>query len=145
MFLLIKSYELNWVVELTSINIIQILGMLFLAVLFIQSGLDKVLDWKGNYSWLKEHFSKSIFKDVVKLLLVTITVLELIAGSLSLIGALMIIVNQSLQFAFLGVLFSSVSLLALFTGQRIARDYAGAFSLVPYFILCLLLMYFISL
>ena len=37
----------------------EILLLLFLAITFVQSGLDKILDWKGNLSWLKRSFCKN--------------------------------------------------------------------------------------
>ena len=45
MSLLINSTE-------TVFFIVQILSVSFLAILFLQSGLDKVLDKKGNLDWL---------------------------------------------------------------------------------------------
>ncbi len=37
-------------------NATEILILIFLIIVFLQSGIDKVFDWKGNLSWLKEHF-----------------------------------------------------------------------------------------
>jgi hypothetical protein len=54
----------------------------FVAVLFIQSGLDKVFDRKGNLEWLTGHFSKTILAGMVPLMLTTITVLEIVTGNL---------------------------------------------------------------
>ncbi len=143
MFLLIKSIEFNLFINLTSINVIQILGSSILAVLFLQSGLDKVFDWKGNLEWLTGHFSKSIFKNIVNLLLFTVTILELSAGLFSLIGVFTILLSQTIHYAMIGAVLSAISLICLFTGQRIAKDYAGAGSLVNYFILTLLMIYFL--
>ena len=39
-------------------NVASILVLAFLAVTFIQSGYDKVMDWKGNVAWLKEHLAR---------------------------------------------------------------------------------------
>ena len=39
--------------------ILQLLVSAFLAVLFLQSGLDKVIDRKGNRAYLDEHFARS--------------------------------------------------------------------------------------
>ena len=44
---------------------VQILTAAILAILFLQSGLDKIFDWKGNLSWLKSHFGSSPLKSVV--------------------------------------------------------------------------------
>jgi hypothetical protein len=43
-------------------------------------------------------------------------------------------INNNPQIAHFGALFSSLSILMLFFGQRIAKDYAGAGNLVNYFI-----------
>lgn len=144
MYLFMESIKISLLVNLTTINLIQVLGTGMLAVLFLQSGLDKIFDWKGNLSWLTEHFSKSIFKNIVKILLFAITVLEVSAGAFSLIGVFMILFKQTVSYALLGALLSALSLLGLFTGQRIAKDYPGAGSLVNYFILTILLIYFLS-
>ena len=43
----------------TASYILQILVSAFLAVLFLQSGLDKVVDRKGNREYLNAHFARS--------------------------------------------------------------------------------------
>ena len=37
----------------------QIFASAFLAILFLQSGIDKIVDRRGNFEWLKGHFAKS--------------------------------------------------------------------------------------
>ena len=39
-------------------NPFALLLLAFLAITFLQSGLDKILDWNGNVSWLKVIFHK---------------------------------------------------------------------------------------
>jgi len=46
--------------------------------------------------------------------------------------------------AFWGAVISAVAIVALFFGQRIAKDYAGAAVLVPYFLLTLLAIYLLA-
>jgi len=46
--------------------------------------------------------------------------------------------------AFCGAVISAVAIIALFFGQRIAKDYAGAAVLVPYFLLALLAIYLLQ-
>ncbi len=119
----------------------------FIAVLFIQSGLDKILDWKGNLSWLKGHFEKSPLKNTVPLTLGIITVIEVSAGFLSAAGfVLYIFGNHQLAtlLAIYGFMAAAAGLTMLFAGQRIAKDYAGAASLVPYFILVLISLFFVG-
>ncbi len=120
---------------------IKILSAIFLAVLFLQSGIDKLIDWKGNLSWLTGHFAKSPLGSVVPLMLGTITLVELLAGILSAVGVIMLIFYNDPAFALLGAQISALGIVMLFFGQRIAKDYAGAATLVPYFILCLLAIY----
>jgi diacylglycerol kinase len=49
-----------------------------------------------------------------------------------------------LSIAFYGAVVSALSILALFFGQRMAKDYAGAAVLVPYFLLCLVAIYLLA-
>jgi hypothetical protein len=55
-----------------------------------------------------------------------------------LIGVIFLIKDGSSTFALLGTMLASIALIMLFLGQRIAKDYAGAQSLVSYFILTVL-------
>ena len=58
----------------------QILASAFLAILFLQSGIDKIVDRRGNFEWLKGHFAKSPLAGIVPALLICITILEIAAG-----------------------------------------------------------------
>ncbi|PHN99997.1 DoxX family protein, partial [Rhodobacteraceae bacterium 4F10] len=58
--------------ELIQQSITEILILLFLIVTFLQSGIDKVTDWKGNLSFIKGHFKDSPLKNSVPLLLAVI-------------------------------------------------------------------------
>lgn len=118
-----------------------LLGAILLAILFVQSGLDKVFDWKGNLEWLTGHFSKTFLGGFVPVLLATITVSEIATGILSAAGIVYFLAVGSLGLIFVAAVLGAFSLLALFFGQRIAKDYPGAVSLVPYFILTLILIY----
>ena len=127
-----------------AIHLLQIFGSAFLAILFLQSGIDKVVDRRGNLEWLKGHFAKSPLAGVVSVLLMAITLLEVGAGALSAIGCLMLIVSRETTIAFYGAVSSAVALVALFFGQRMAKDYAGAAVLVPYFLLTLITIYLLA-
>jgi uncharacterized membrane protein YphA (DoxX/SURF4 family) len=106
----------------------------FFAILFLQSGLDKVVDWKGNQSWLSGHFAKSPLRAFVPHMLGVITVLEVLAGVMSLIGFLQVVFNGKTGLATSGLFLACTALCSLFFGQRMAKDYAGAAALVPYFL-----------
>ena len=125
-------------------NLPALLCALFVAILFIQSGLDKVFDWKGNMTWLTGHFSKSFLAPFVTPMLATITVMEVAAGFLSAVGIIYFLATGSLSLIFYASIIGTVSITALFFGQRIAKDYDGAAVLVPHFILMIVLMYLTS-
>jgi hypothetical protein len=124
--------------------LLQIFGSAFLAILFLQSGIDKIIDHRGNLDWLKGHFSKSPLGGVVPILLTAITILEVAAGALSAIGCIMLIVSRETTVAFYGAVISAVVIIALFFGQRMAKEYAGAAVLVPYFLLALAAIYLLA-
>jgi diacylglycerol kinase len=124
-----------------ALFLLQIFVSAFLAILFLQSGIDKVVDRQGNLDWLKGHFAKSPLAGMVPLMVLAITSLELAAGALSAIGCALIIFSHDTTVAFYGAVVSATSILALFFGQRMAKDYAGAAVLVPYFFVTLLAIY----
>ncbi len=117
------------------IELVQILIGAFLGICFIQSGLDKVTDWKGNLSFLTDHFSQTFFRNTVPLLLIVITILEVAGGLLCFIGVAYGIIYHDFNFLLYGLLLCGINLVALIFGQRFAKDYAGAAVLVNYFIL----------
>ncbi len=106
----------------------------FFAILFIQSGLDKVINFRENLSWLVGHFKDTFLSGLVPLLLILITLTELASGLLSAYGIVELLVHHKNNSAFWGVAFGAISLVLLFFGQRIAKDYAGAGGLVSYFL-----------
>ena len=122
-------------------NLPALFAALFTAILFIQSGLDKVFDWKGNLEWLTGHFSKTFIAGMVPIMLATITVLELATGIVAAGGFVKTVLTGNTTFIFVSSILGAAALSALFFGQRIAKDYPGAAVLVPYFILMLITMF----
>src|SRR6476661_671762 len=124
--------------------LLQILVSAFLAILFLQSGIDKIVDRRGNLDFLQGHFAKSPLARMVPLIVTLITILEVLAGFLSAVGCVFILATYDSSVAYYGGVISAVSILALFFGQRMAKDYAGAAVLVPYFLLCLVAVYLLA-
>jgi hypothetical protein len=116
----------------------------FLAVLFLQSGIDKLVDHRGNLDWLTGHFAKSPLARFVPAMLLGLTILEISAGALSAIGCLLIIFTRHSAVAFCGAVISALAVIALFFGQRMAKEYAGAAVLVPYFLLTIVAIYLLA-
>jgi len=121
-------------------NLPALFAALLISILFLQSGLDKVLDWKGNLDWLTGHFSKTVLAGMVPVMLATITMMELVTGLIAAAGMIYFLVTGSLIVIFWASVLGALSITGLFFGQRIAKDYPGAAVLVPYFILLLILM-----
>ncbi|WP_412476859.1 DoxX family protein [Flavobacterium sp. TBRC 19031] len=125
-------------------NTASILVLLFLAVTFVQSAYDKVFAWKGNVEWLKGHFAQTILKKNVPLALFIILVLELITGVLTLVGCVELWVNGGKSWGLYGAIFSSVTLIFLLLGQRLAKDYDGARTIAIYFVPSVLAVWWLS-
>lgn len=126
-------------------NATEILLLIFLVITFLQSGIDKITDWKGNLGWLKGHFSETPLKNMVPLLLGTVLIIEVAAGVLCLIGVVQLLLSQESTLAFYGAILSCVSLLMLLFGQRIAKDYEGAKTIAVYFIPAIFLVFLLQL
>ena len=119
----------------------ELLLLLFMTITFLQSAMDKILDWKGNLSWLKSHFSQTIFKNMVPLLLGTVMVTEIVAGVLCTIGFYMLIVQADGSMALAGAILGCLALLMLLLGQRVAKDYDGARTIAIYFMPAIFLVF----
>jgi diacylglycerol kinase len=124
--------------------ILQVLVSAFLAVLFLQSGIDKVVDRRGNREYLNQHFARSPLAGTVGPMLVVVTILEVSAGALSGVGCALLLLTHDSTVAYLGAVIGGINIIALFFGQRVAKDYAGAAALVPYFLLALTAIYLLA-
>ena len=121
-----------------AIEIVQILSSIFFAIVFFQSGIDKVIDRKGNINFFENHFKNTLFHKIHAQALTALMLLELIAASLCAYGCIYSIVYKNTDFIFYGLLVTSFILLSLLLGQRIAKDYVGAADIAIYFILCII-------
>ena len=105
----------------------------FLAIVFLQSGIDKLFDWKGNLTWLNSHFEKTILGGFVPVLLGIVTLFELLAGVLAVFGAIYYLLKGTTFWINQSLIVAMISLLMLIFGQRIAKDYEGAKTIAIYF------------
>jgi uncharacterized membrane protein YphA (DoxX/SURF4 family) len=122
----------------------EIILLAFLAISFLQSGIDKITDWTGNVEWLKSHFAKTILKNQVPFSLGLILTLEMISGILAILGMISLWVNGNTEIALMTAVISSVTLLLLLLGQRLAKDYDGARTIVIYMIPAVFLVYLLQ-
>lgn len=115
--------------------------LLFTAITFLQSGLDKVIDWKGNLQWLQSHFSKTFLKSSVAVLLGIITILEVLSGLFAVWGIASLSLEGDKGPAQWAAALSCLTLLMLLFGQRVAKDYDGARTIVIYFMPAIFLVF----
>ena len=125
-------------------HITEILILVFLIITFLQSGFDKIFDWKGNVSWLKEHFSKTFIANMVPLNVAVILVTEMITGILCAIGVYQLISNDDKTIGLYGAILSCIVLLMLLFGQRVAKDYDGARTIAIYFVPAVFAVFLLS-
>ncbi len=125
-------------------NVASILILVFLAITFLQSGYDKLFYWKDNVNWLKGHFAKTQLKNHVPLALLHVLILELISTILCIVGAIELLLNSGRTFGYYGAVFSCITLLMLLVGQRLAKDYDGARTIVIYFIPAVMAVYWLN-
>jgi len=125
-------------------HIVSITILLFLLITFLQSGIDKITDWKGNLAWLKEHFSKTFFGGMVPLLLSIVLIAEIITAILCIVGIYQLISGNETCIAIAAMFLSCVTLLMLLLGQRVAKDYPGALTITCYFIVAIFGLYVVN-
>ena len=103
-------------------------------ILFLQSGFDKVFHYQSNLEWLSGHFSRSPFSGMVPLLLIVLAILEIAAGTITGVGVVVRLINGREMLLEIGLIISLTALVSLFLGQRLAKDYSGAASLMIYIV-----------
>ncbi|GAA4279536.1 DoxX family protein [Aquimarina mytili] len=126
-------------------HIVSITILLFLLITFLQSGIDKMVDWKGNLNWLKEHFSATFMGEMVPLLLSIILIIEVVTAISCIMGIYHLITDGTTYYAVVGMFLACLTLLMLLFGQRVAKDYQGALTITCYFIVAIFGLYVITL
>lgn len=114
-----------------------LLVLVFFLIVFIQSGLDKIFDYKGNLNFLKDLLKIYFSPTLIELALISVTILELTSGILCLIGILNFLFNDSNFIGLIGLIVGSIALLVLLFGQRVSKNYDGAKTIAIYFILAM--------
>ena len=110
-----------------------------LCIVFLQSGIDKVVHFKSEKGFVQSHLSKTLLNKMSGALFVILTVLEITSGVLSAGGIIHLFLHENVIMANLASVLSSITLLSLLLGQRVAKDYAGAQTIIIYLILVVLL------
>ena len=115
-----------------------LLVLAFFLIVFIQSGLDKLLDYKGNLSFLNDLLGGFFSSFLIAFALVFVTILELTSGILCLLGIISFFLEDSTFIGLVGLIIGSFALLVLLFGQRVSKNYDGAKTIAIYFILSII-------
>ncbi|MBI3511232.1 MAG: DoxX family protein [Bacteroidetes bacterium] len=133
----IHSYH-GWAGQELAFLTVSILCAFFISITFIQSGLDKLTDRKGNISWMSKQFEKTFFKSMIPVLVPFIMLLELFSGGISVFGSAWCFWYHDEFYLKVGLVCCALTLLMLLTGQRISKEYGGAVSLTGYFLIVMI-------
>ena len=96
--------------EISHLATVKMLVSTFVAVLFLQSGFDKVFNYQGNLAYFKDYFKNSPLKNTVGMLMPTITILETGAGIFSGVGVLMILFKDNDTIGFWGLIIAAFAI-----------------------------------
>jgi uncharacterized membrane protein YphA (DoxX/SURF4 family) len=122
-----------------NLNIPLLSVLIFHGIVFCQSGLDKIFNWKGNFDFTKETLTDKFPSTIVNLALFIVLILEILGGIFSVIGVFYIFIDSScLLFSQIGLSLCSLALLILMLGQRVSQNYADAKSIAIYFIISII-------
>ncbi len=111
----------------------------FFAIVFLQSGLNKVVDSEGNMAYMQESFAQApTLQGMMSSMFWALTALELAAGVFCGLGLVTFSFVSGGFLARWGIRFATLALLALIFGQRMAKDYGGAAVVAAYFAVALI-------
>ena len=126
------------ILNFDSIKIVQILVSVFFSIVFFQSGIDKIIDRKGNLEFFKDHFKDTLLNKIFSPALSILAFLEITTAGVCLFGFTYSLIFADTTFIFYGLLLAGLVLLMLLFGQRVAKDYIGAADITVYFIVCII-------
>ena len=119
------------------IEIVQILVSVFFSIVFFQSGVDKILDRKGNLDFFKDHFKDTPLNKILSPALNILVFLELITAGVCLFGFVYGLIYSNTVYIYYGLLLSALVLLSLLFGPQVDNAFVGAADITTYFILCI--------
>ena len=115
----------------------ELLILLFILLTFAFSALEKMLDVKGQVVWLKEHMKGTYLVPIIPLLLGVLIVLDIVVSILSILAVYYLLQFQEKTMGLYSCILAAITLLLLLFGQRMAKDFQGAFTIVGYFMVVL--------
>lgn len=127
-----------WLMRFSFIlKVILVADAAFLGIVFLQSSLDKLINFSSNRAYFSETFAKTFLKSAPGLLLIGMTCIELSAGITLNVSIINVLITGEVQLFFYAFVLAALAFLMLIFGLRISKQYAAAASLTGYFLLVL--------
>jgi uncharacterized membrane protein YphA (DoxX/SURF4 family) len=121
-----------------DLNVPVIIVLIFHSIVFLQSGIDKVTNWKGNLEFTTQTLSEKFPKPMVVFALLSVLLFEAFGGLFSIIAVVMNLIGiDYLIYAQIGLSMCGIALLILMLGQRLSQNYVDAKTIAIYFIVCM--------
>ncbi len=117
-------------------------AVFFLAIVFLQSGFDKLFNFKKELAWVRQKFARNFLHGFISPIFIVLTFAEILSGIVATAGVIQLLFTNDSTLAIYGTAASCATVLMLIFGQRFTKDYSGAATLVPYFIVAILGLYF---
>ena len=128
--------------SLLQLELFYTLGLLIFAIVWLQSGVSKLIGFKGELAYFNQQFKSTWgIKHMVKESLVLVTVLEIGSGLIQIAAIYSLWASQDLILSYWAGLTSLFTLFTLITGQRMAKDYAGAQGIMVYIASAMLFLF----
>jgi len=108
------------------------------------SVFEKLTDWKRTVAYYTNHFKNTVLQKIMSLLLLQVVIFELSALFFLIIGLYILVKEEGIFIAKLGLEISALTLLLFLFAQRLAKDYAGAMNITVYFILNIIGIYLLT-
>ena len=118
-------------------------AVFFLAIVFLQSGFDKLFNFKKELAWVRQKFARNFLHGFISPIFSILTFAEILSGIVAAAGVIQLLFTNDSTLAIYGTAASCATVLMLIFGQRFTKDYSGAATLVPYFIVAILGLYFL--
>ena len=128
--------------SLLQLELFYTLGLLIFAIVWLQSGVSKLIGFKGELAYFNQQFKSTWgIKHMVKESLVLVTVLEIGSGLIQIAAIYSLWASQDLILSYWAGLTSLFTLFTLITGQRMAKDYAGAQGIMVYIVSAMIFLF----
>jgi len=126
---------------MTNQLLFQSIVLIYLVATLGESGIGKMLDYKGNLAYFKGQFKNSPLAGTTGLLLPVVTIMEVASAGLAIAGLVQLWTDGGSQFGIWALCLGSLNFIALIFGLRMSKDYGGAAGVVPYLAVALIGLY----